>query len=404
MNKVRIGYYLAGVEGGVSTGGVWPYAVRLLESLLASPIPVDFHLLITSAQHEYVQEFCQRWPNRQITFSEIRFSRIMNFFYYLLGNLIFTFGLRRLIKYVRKINYLEWQMRGHKIDIVHSPVQTLPTFAWQKPLIITMHDVQELHLPEFFSPRERAIRAQIHWWCLESATKIVVSFDHIKEDLIRYFQISPEKICVCPLPIQRTWLPDCDEAIAKNIRAKYHLHDSFLLYPAQTWKHKNHLGLLKALIHLRDIDGLTPQLICTGKMNSFYESIEQVIRQYNLQSQVQFLGIVPSDELAALYKQCYCVVVPTLYEAGSFPVIEAMMLGAPVICSQTTSLPETIGDLRFTFDANRPIDIARSLRQVLTDEQFRMQNIENGTQRIQVMLDNPGKVAESVQKMYETLA
>ena len=92
------------------------------------------------------------------------------------------------------------------------------------------------------------------------------------------------------------------------------------------------------------------------------------------------------------------------YEAGSFPDIEAMMLGAPVICSQTTSLPETIGDLRFTFDANSPLEIARSIRQVLTNEQFRIQNIENGTQRIQVMLDNPGKVAETVQKLYATLA
>jgi glycosyltransferase involved in cell wall biosynthesis len=80
------------------------------------------------------------------------------------------------------------------------------------------------------------------------------------------------------------------------------------------------------------------------------------------------------------------VVIPTLYEAGSFPLLEAMSLQAPVICSSVTSLPETIGDTRFVFD---PLDIekmASLIIELLDDSELRATNIVNGKQRIKKLI------------------
>ncbi|MFM6269887.1 MAG: glycosyltransferase, partial [Dolichospermum sp.] len=84
-----------------------------------------------------------------------------------------------------------------------------------------------------------------------------------------------------------------------------------------------------------------------------------------------------------LYKNCALVVVPTLYEAGSFPLLEAMFLEVPVICSSVTSLPETIGDSRFIFDPLNIEEMGNLIVNMLNDEPLRMANIKNNQARIE---------------------
>jgi glycosyltransferase involved in cell wall biosynthesis len=101
------------------------------------------------------------------------------------------------------------------------------------------------------------------------------------------------------------------------------------------------------------------------------------VDEMKLSDAVLFCGIVPEDELRWLYEQAALVTIPTKYEAGSFPLFEAMMLGSPVICSHVTSLPETIGDRRFVFDPDDSESLASLIGRMLTDEDFRRENLAN---------------------------
>ena len=158
---------------------------------------------------------------------------------------------------------------------------------------------------------------------------------------------------------------------------------SFAFYPAVTWPHKNHLRLLEALAALRDRGVLVP-LVCTGyREATHWPQIEARVRELNLDNQVQFLGIVPAQQLRAIYRLARFVVIPTLFEAASAPVFEAWNEGVPVACSTVTSLPQQVGDAALLFDPTSVEGIAAALVRMVTDESLRSTLVASGRRRLQ---------------------
>ncbi|HEY9405007.1 MAG TPA: glycosyltransferase family 1 protein [Pyrinomonadaceae bacterium] len=293
--------------------------------------------------------------------------------------------------------YLEDWLARLELDLLHFPTQTLlhpdmqtpycltmygvqelPHLIPPVPYLITMHDVQELHFPENFTPAQRAIRAVQYWKALEKAGVVVVSFDHVKQDLIKYFGLPVDKVRVCPIPFRDISLREATSHAAESYAGKYEAWTPFLLYPAHTWQHKNHLRLLQALRNLRDAGGHNIRLICTGgTAHHYHAEVLKQVDEMGLGEAVLFAGIVPEDELRWLYERAALVTIPTKYEAGSFPLFEAILLGSPVICSHVTSLPETIGDRRFVFDPDDTESLASLISRMLTDDLFRQENLAN---------------------------
>lgn len=282
------------------------------------------------------------------------------------------------LKFKRKFivnNDLTAFCKEQHIQIIHCPYQYIPQVEGVK-LITTLHDVQEIHFPEFFTAEERAYRAVNYLDFLRSADRVVVSYGHIKNDLIKYFNVPEDKIKVLLLKMEKLWF----ERFAENdIISIPGFSDSkkFLLYPANAWKHKNHLFLLDALAWVRDKFDVKINVVFTGNFNS--ENGKSVIdksEQMKLENQVTFLGVVEENILYSLYKKAVGVVIPTLYEAGSFPLMESILLNVPVICSNVTSLPETIGNEKFVFDPKDINDISKKLIQFWNDGSFRKENLE----------------------------
>jgi len=254
------------------------------------------------------------------------------------------------------------------IDVIHCPFQYIPKTRKAR-LITTLHDVQELHFPEFFSPQARANRAVSYLDYLSRADKVIVSYEHIKNDLIKYFQVLKDDIDVLLIRMNDLWINRFSEVKVidtSDIADK----DTFLLYPANTWKHKNHLNLIRAMVLLRDKFNINVKIICTGHKNNF-EEIDNLIIKLNMGDQITFTGIVSEQVLYSLYKTCRAVVIPSLYEAGSFPLYESILLNVPVICSNVTSLPETIDNNECLFDPFCVESIALKMKEIWTDKDFR---------------------------------
>jgi glycosyltransferase involved in cell wall biosynthesis len=136
------------------------------------------------------------------------------------------------------------------------------------------------------------------------------------------------------------------------------------------------VGLFEALKILKD-RGLPIKLLCTGHLTKHFEQVKKVMGELDLESNVSFLGVVPDDVLFSLYKNSTGIVVPTIYEAGSFPLMEAMLLRIPVICSDVTSLPETIGNSEYIFNPKDSNSIAEKLEKLIVSKEFRNENIRN---------------------------
>lgn len=267
------------------------------------------------------------------------------------------------------------------IDVIHSPIQYFPNLTFSIPMISTLHDLQHLHYPEFFSREELDKRAVLYRQAAVFAERVIVSFQHVKNDIVAHYDIPADKIDVCLWGVDRPQVPD--EASVRAAQKLHNVKAPYLFYSANTWRHKNHLGLIKAFSSLQKMTDNKLSLVCTGqKLPDYFPVIEEELKKLGLDDSVRFTGYIPEADVKALLKGAALAVIPTLYEAGSFPLIEAMSFEVPVICSNVTSLPDTIGDERFVFDPANTESIAAKIALMLNDEKLRAENIVNSKRRI----------------------
>jgi glycosyltransferase involved in cell wall biosynthesis len=254
-------------------------------------------------------------------------------------------------------------------DVVHFPFQHFVRCA--VPTVYNPHDLQHRHLPDFFTAADFAARETTYQaGCRESAA-VAVEARCVRADLIRHYAIQPDKIQVIPMAAPSALDGQPTDADVDAVRQKYALPPDFMLFPAQTWPHKNHLRLLQALRLVRDQHQLSLRLVCTGRRNDFWPEVQRVIHELDLTEQVQFLDFVSRLDLRALYRLAQFLVFPSLFEGGAFPLLEAFWEGTPAACSAVTSLPEYAGDAALLFDPTSPQRIADALVRMSTDPGLR---------------------------------
>lgn len=323
-------------------------------------------------------------------------DRIKNSFKYY-GAKILVKVLGRSLPIEKKTD-LDRVVQSFDVDVVHCPYQFLPEISRtiKRPVkrIITLHDVQELHFPEFFSAMERANRAVNYMKFIRDSDRVIVSYMHVKEDLVKFFEKDEGQISVLLLKMDNLWFKKFDSLPSINMT----LFDDYLFFPANFWKHKNHERLIKAIHFLQKTRNLTINLVLTGDHNTSQGAVlNKLLEEYKLSNQVRILGIVDEATLYHLYRNALGVVVPTLYEAGSFPLMESILMEVPVICSDITSLPETIGDSRFIFNPLSIEDMADKIALLWTDEQYRKLSVENSRKQQSRLIDTgAASILESI--------
>jgi glycosyltransferase involved in cell wall biosynthesis len=296
---------------------------------------------------------------------------------------------------------LDVVIHDYQIDTIHCPYQFLPSIKFQNKKvkrITTMHDVQELHFPEFFTAAQRADRAVNYMKYINDAEIVIVSYNHIKEDIKKYFNKNENQIFVLLLKMDNLWYKKYETHEVQKIE----IFEKYLFYPANFWKHKNHKKLVEAIHLLKISKGIKVNLIFSGD-NKNYEgpNINDLIKSLNLEDQIKTVGIVDEFTLYNLYKNTLGVVVPTLYEAGSFPLMESILLKVPVICSNVTSLPETVGNDKFIFDPNSSEDIAEKVEKLWLDESYRNLSNENNKKQQARLIDT--KAEQILDKIYSSI-
>lgn len=266
-------------------------------------------------------------------------------------------------------------------DVIHFPYQHFVICGM--PMVYNPHDLQHLHYPQFFTPLAIAGRETIFPVGCHFAHTVAVASQWVKQDIMEHYQVNPNKIQVIPWAPPTQAYPEPNADILDVVKKRYCLDAPFALYPAMTWEHKNHIRLLEALALLRSGDDLQVHLVCTGHQGKFWPHIEKRLLELGLQEQVKFLGMVPPEDLRAIYRLAQFVVVPTLFEAASGPLLEAWQEGVAVSCSTVTSLPEQAGDAALLFDPFSVEAIADAVRRMTTDEILRTELIRKGERRLQ---------------------
>ena len=156
-----------------------------------------------------------------------------------------------------------------------------------------------------------------------------------------------------------------------RVRERYQLHDPFVLYAGNVKPHKNLERLIEAfhLVRDRGLDRL--KLVLIGDDISKYTALRRAVHRHQLHQYVRFLGYLPEETLAVMYRLAGVFVFPSLYEGFGLPPLEAMASGTPVVTSNVSSLPEVAGDAAVLVDPYDTRAIADGIYRVLTDQRLR---------------------------------
>ena len=264
-------------------------------------------------------------------------------------------------------------------DLIHFPSQS--AFLTSVPSIYQPWDLQHLHLPQYFSSEVIRKRESEYRAFCDQAKMVAVATSWQKSDLTTKYELPEEKVQVVEPGPPTDSYPTPATKDLQRVHEKFSLPPRFVFYPAQTWPHKNHLGLLQAIAWLRDHAGLIVPLVASGRRNEFYIEIERRIDELNLRNQVQFIGFVSPLELQSLYRLCRAVIFPTLFEGFGLPLLEAFSAGAPTACSNVTSLPMLAGEAARIFDPNNPSSIAEAIDELWTKDDLCAQLVVSGRRR-----------------------
>jgi glycosyltransferase involved in cell wall biosynthesis len=228
-------------------------------------------------------------------------------------------------------------------DLIYTPTVSLLCFDHRKPTLLSMHDIQHLHYPEFFSwPRLRS-RKITCGLSARSARYFQASSEFIKQDMLAHFpNISSGQIAVIPEGVDLEVFSTRRGALPLE---PYQLPDRFLFLPAQLWPHKNHLTVLRALDRLDKRHGVKIPLVMTGSRYSAAPAIFRFLAEQRM-DYVRYLGTVPLEDLVALYQRAALVISPGLYESNSLPVLEAAAASTAVIASNIPPNQELAETLR----------------------------------------------------------
>jgi glycosyltransferase involved in cell wall biosynthesis len=259
---------------------------------------------------------------------------------------------------------------GLLLDVIHFPIHWMAPPGVDIPSVLSAHDIQHVHFPEHFGADELAWRERSTTESCRCATGIVTQSRFIKDDLIRHLHVRAEKVHVVPVAADEIFRASVPQRTLDEVRRTYRLPDRFLYYPAQLWPHKNHVRLIRALARLRREHRLEIPLVLTGSEQPGSDAIGREAEKLGVSKQVVPLGAIPFGRLPALYALAHGVVVPSTYEASSFPVLEAFAIGRPVIASNLPPLRELIADDALLFDPTDEAGMARTIRRLWVDADF----------------------------------
>ncbi|OGQ89317.1 MAG: hypothetical protein A2289_22550 [Deltaproteobacteria bacterium RIFOXYA12_FULL_58_15] len=270
------------------------------------------------------------------------------------------------------------------VDVLHSPVQIFSRTDFNLPAVLNLHDLQHLHYPENFTPGDLEARNHLYGESACLASAIIATSDFVRNDIINRMGVSPTKVFTVPAAVD----PEVEQGLKsftpEQAQRAYNLPALFGLYPAAFWVHKNHARLVEALSIVRQ---KSPEhdfkLVFTGyRGHSGWPTVENALKKHDMTNHVILLDHVPTGHLGALYRAATFCIVPTLFEASSYPVIEAQTLGCAAMCSRVTSLPELmVGDAGLLFDPHSPTDMAECMLRWLEDPEDRLAHAERGQRR-----------------------
>jgi len=282
---------------------------------------------------------------------------------------------------------IPFDLHRQRLDVVHIPHHEAPFFTPSK-LVVTIHDCVHLLFPQEDSSNFGNYRSYLQTKRVVHAAQHVLAVSRsTKDDLINIFELPDSKISVVHNALDERFAFTHTPGERKQVLERYQLKDPFVLYSGKIRPHKNVHRLIEAFAVLKNELGDSDRyknlkLIIIGDELSKHQYLRLTVIRSGAQQDVRFFGFVPYPILRVFYQSAELFAFPSLYEGFGLPPLEAMANRAPVLASNTSSLPEVLEDAAVLVNPENVFDIARGMKLILSDDAVRQRLIQKGLEQV----------------------
>jgi len=284
---------------------------------------------------------------------------------------------------------LSLEMQKNPVDVLFVPAHTVPLIH-PKNSIVTVHGLEYEFCPKAYAWWERIyMRWSIKYSC-KWAKKIIAVSENTKKDLINLYKVSPEKIEVIyeGVSFSSSQMREGGESASRRSVNEQSTHYSLLtthhlLFVGRIEERKNIIHIIEAFELLKEKYHVSHKLVLAGKPGYGYKKIKRVVQKSKYKEDIIEMGYISEQEKWMLLKYADIFVFPTLYEGFGLPILEAQMIGVPVITSTNASLPEISGEGALTVNPYNKDEIAEALQRILSNNALRDTLIQKGKENVQ---------------------
>jgi glycosyltransferase involved in cell wall biosynthesis len=295
---------------------------------------------------------------------------------------------------------LSAELLPHNLDVLHSPDFIPPAFG-AKYKVITIHDLNFVHYPDFLTEDSRRYYLDQIAWAVAHADRISADSFHTEDDLISILNVPADKITTIHLAADPIFSDkQAKDAIASTLE-QFNLPKDFILFVGTLSPRKNISNLLLAYSQLVMAESIDLPLVLAGARGWLYQELFDLVKTLDIEQNVRHIDNATDIQLSHLYSAASMLTLPSHYEGFGFPVLEAMHCGCPVICSDRASLPEVAGDAAILLDPDDIDAWSQSIESLLSDTTKQNQMIEKGYQQANNFSWN--KTARETVQIYNSL-
>jgi glycosyltransferase involved in cell wall biosynthesis len=271
------------------------------------------------------------------------------------------------------------QLKQDKLDIFHGLSHEIPIGLNRSKIktIVSIHDLIFKTNPDTYPAIDRFIYDKKWAYSCKNADAIVAISESTKADIIKYYDVNPDKISVIYQPCQPLFYQMQAVESALKIQQLYPLPNDFLLYVGSIQPRKNLLNLIKGYALLQKSEQIP--LVLVGNGGKHKRQVQQLIASLKLEKNVVWLeNVYNNHHLQAIYQLATALIYPSFYEGFGLPVVEALLSKTAVITSKVSSMPEAGGEAAWCVNPHSIEEIRAAVEEILSDEMDRKRRVELG--------------------------
>lgn len=241
---------------------------------------------------------------------------------------------------------LPGRSRREGYDLVHVPSYRRLPLRKGTRIVATVHDLATLHIDAKYDAARMFYNRRVVPSLIRRADHIITVSQYTADDIVNLVGYPRDRISVIYSGInQQSYFPVPAEEARARLVEKYRLEAPFIVFVSRV-EHpaKNHVRLIQAFERLKAANPSDLKLVLAGADWNGAEAVKACAAVSPASRDIVFTGFVPLADLPFFYSACELMVYPSLFEGFGFPIVEALACGAPVICSNTSSMQEIAGD------------------------------------------------------------